>query len=93
MCARHQDCTVPEWGRLVNGEQACRQNGRQSCYIRAAVKRPEPGFPPPPPLRARGQMAAEESDGAAAAHFHATPQQMHCLFIEKRNQGLPRLPL
>lgn len=31
---------------------------------------------------ARGQMAAEESEQAAALS-HATPQQMHRLFIEK----------
>lgn len=59
------------------------QTGRQACYIRAAVKRPSPGFLPLPPRSARGHMAAEESNGAGAPRFHATPQEMHCLFIEK----------
>lgn len=82
MCARRSGLygTRMRERRLIGNRHADRQavvlhNGRS--------KKPGPGSPPPPPHPARGQMAAEESEQAAAALSHATPQQMHRLFIEK----------
>lgn len=53
--------------RHADGQAVSLHNG-------LSKKKAEPGSPRPPPRRARGQMAAL---------VHATPQQMHRVFIEK----------